>query len=392
MGLRVTALVIVIFASIATVCPALSQIITTPDIDTLCRSAVAETHRATIVYVDLSSIKKGNDEWGYTILKKLELAPRERLTVLGVDPSSFEVLEVFDSCYPTLSQSEIAQIREKRGLWDKLTLSDPESQQRDNLQTFDARLRNSLDRIAAQAVKFVSGKRRDVLGAIAVDKNRFTKRDAYYRMVIFTNGTVSDDFESGLDEAHIAEALVKKYPTSFSGAEVWIFGVTGDDRNTPLESKEKIFSTFFLSSGAHVQSFTLSLPKQTDKLYSALSIMNGSFEGGGIKGSVKLAFTTTNEGQANAWLAFIVGPTVLYVPIEANYSCGQGNCTLKGTTVENVPLQSTTPYFRKGDQLVLKGANNEKLDGTISSEAAEVFKGGSDNEVAKYKLEFSRQY
>jgi hypothetical protein len=391
MGRIATAFAIFSFVSIATICPARSQIITTPDIDSLCRSAAHKTHRAAIVYVDLSSIKKGNDEWGYTILKKLELAPRERLTVLGVDPSNFEVLEVFDSCFPTLSQSEITQIREKRGLWDKLTLSDPESQQRDNLQTFDARLRNALDRVAAAAVKFVPGKRRDILGAIAVDKNRFTKHDAYYRMIIFTNGTILDDFESGLDEGHIADALVKKYPTSFSGAEVWIFGVTGDDRNTPLESKEKMILTFFLSSGAHVQSFALSLPKQTDNVYSSLNIMNGSFEGGGIKGSVKLAFTTTNEQQTRAWLAFIVGPTVLYVPINGTYSCAQDNCTLKGTAVDNVPLQSTAPFFRKGDQLVLKGTGKEKLDGALSAEAAEVFKGGSDKEAVKYNLDFAKQ-
>jgi hypothetical protein len=391
MGRRATAFIIFLFASIGAIFPARSQIITIPDIDALCRSAPAKTHRTTIVYVDLASIKKGNDEWGYTILKKLELAPRERLTVLGVDPSSFEVLEVFDSCFPTLSQSEITRIREKRGLWDKLTLSDPESQQRDNLQTFDARLRNSLDRVAAEAVKFVPGKRRDILGAIAVDKNRFTKRDAYYRMIIFTNGTISDDFESGLDEGHIADALVKKYPTSFSGAEVWIFGVTGDDRNAPLESKEKTISTFFLSSGARVQSFALSLPKQTDNVYSSLNIMNGSFEGGGIKGSVKLAFAMTNEHQAKAWLAFIVGPTVLYVPIEGSYSCVQDNCTLKGAAVDNVPLQSTTPFFRKGDQLVLKGKGNERLDGTLSAEAAEIFKGGTDKEAVKYNLNFTKQ-
>ena len=176
MGRRVTAFNTFFFVRIAVIYPSRSQIITTPDVDSLCRSAVAETHRASIVYVDLSSIIKGNVEWGYSILKKLELAPRERLTVLGVDPSSFEVQEVFDSCYPTLSQSEIAQIREKRGLWDKLTLSDPESQQRDNLQTFDARLRNSLDRIAAASTQIcLRASDATYWVRIAVDKKSFHK-------------------------------------------------------------------------------------------------------------------------------------------------------------------------------------------------------------------------
>src|SRR5215831_12318838 len=109
-------------AVIAVVCATnvFAQILNPNDIEAICRSFKTETHRNTIVYVDLSSIKQGEDEWGYTILKKLELAPRERLTVLGVNPSSFEVLEVFDSCYPTFTQPEILQLRSTRSLWDKL--------------------------------------------------------------------------------------------------------------------------------------------------------------------------------------------------------------------------------------------------------------------------------
>lgn len=371
--------------------PALSQILTTPDIDNLCRSAPIVTYRTTIVYVDLSSIKKGNDEWGYTILKKLELGPRERLTVLGVDPTNFQVLEVFDSCYPTLSQAEMSQIREKRGVWEKLTMSDPESQQRDNLQTFDARLRNSLDKIIAEAAKYSPGKRRDVLGAIAVDKNRFTKREAYYRTILYTNGSIVDDFDVKLDEVHVADSLVKKYPTSFAGAEVWIFGATGDESGTTLESKQKTISHFFLSNGASVKSFALSLPKQGTSIYSGVSVLSGSFEGGGIKGSVKLAITTTNDQSAKAWLSFFVGTTVLYLPVDGNYSCSQAKCAFKGTALDNVPLLSSSPYFRKGDQINLAGNILEKMEGSLNADTSEIFNGGTPNDVAKYKLEFSKQ-
>jgi hypothetical protein len=391
MGQKCLALGTVLFFGITNALPARAQLLVIPDVDKLCQSAAAETHRNTIVYVDLSSIKKGVDEWGYTILRKLQLTPREHLTVLGVDPTSFEVLEVFDSCYPILSPNEITQIRNKRSWWEWLTRSDPETQQRDNLQTFDSRLRIALDRIEAQASKFVTGQRRNILGAIAVDKNRFTKRDAYYRMIIFTNGVVSDDILAGSDEWQIADALTKKYPTSFSGAEVWVFGATGGDSNAPLEAKEKIFSAFFLRNGAHVQSFALSLPQQTNRLYAALSVFNGTFEGGGIKGSVKLAFATTDEQAAKVWLAFIVGATVVYVPMEGSYSCSQGNCTLKGAALENVPVHSTDFFFRKGDQLILKGTTSDKLEGTLSAETGEVFEGGGPNELAKYKLEVSKQ-
>ena len=123
---------------------------------------------------------------------------------------------------------------------------DPETQQRDNVQTFDARLRNSLDKIIASSKKYTGGKRRNVLGAIAVDKNRFTNRDAVYRLIIFTNGTISDDLESAATDSQIAESLTKKYPTSFSGAEVSVYGVTGGDRGESLRIQGKNFLQLFL--------------------------------------------------------------------------------------------------------------------------------------------------
>ena len=370
-----------------------AQIINPSDIEAICRSAPdpSQTHRSTIVYVDLSSIKAGNDEWGYSILKKLELSPRERITILGVNPSNFEVLEVFASCYPALTQSEIERIRNERTLWDKLIKQDPESQQKDNLQTFDARLRNSLDRLVAASKRFSLGKRRDMLGAIAVDKNRLTDRSGFYRIIVYTNGNISDDFEAGANETQIVDLLTKKYPTSFLGAEVSVFGVTGDDRNETLESKERIYSSYFLNNWARVRSFTPSLPQQTNAAFSAMRTVDGTFDGGGIKGSVKLSYAVTNVKASNIWLTFVVGGNSLYVPIEADHSCGGDVCSIKGTVIENIPLLSATPYFRKGDKLNLSGKKGEKLVGSLTSETNEVFKPenrGETTEAVKYQLEF----
>ena len=368
-----------------------AQIINPHEIDSICRSAKPETHRNTIVYVDLSSLKAGEDEWGYTILKKLELAPRERITVLGVNPSTFEVLELFDLCYPTFTQSEISQIRKNRSLWDKLITQDPEVQQRENLQLFDARLRNSLDKVIAASKKFTVGKRRDILGAIAVDKNRFTDRNAVYRVIIFTNGTISDDFDAGANESQIVDSLTKKYSSSFSGAEVSVFGVTGGDRGEALESKQKIFNSFFLSNWARVRSFTPSLPQQTNSSFSAVRTATGAFEGGGVKGSARLSFSMANEKQTDSWLTFVVGPNSLYVPLEGDYSCNAENCKFEGRVLEQVPFLSSKPYFRKGDLVMLSGKKGEKLTGTLKSESKELFSldGNARSEEVKYQLEIA---
>lgn len=369
---------------------AFAQILNPNDIEAICRSFKTETHRTTIVYVDLSSIKQGEDEWGYTILKKLELGPRERLTVLGVNPNTFEVIEVFDLCYPTFTQPEILQIRGNRSLWDKLIAHDPETQQRDNVQTFDARLRNSLDKIVAASKKYTSGKRRNALGAIAVDKNRFTNWDAIYRLIIFTNGTISDDLESAATDSQVAEFLTKKYSTSFSGAEVSVYGVTGGDRGDSLESKGRIFSSFFLSNWARVRSFSSSLPQQTNNLFTAMKTRSGTFDGGGVKGAAKLSFSTADGKAKNIWLTFTRGPNSFYVPLEGDYLCAGEACTFKGRVISPIPLLSPNPYFREGDQLELR-KNEDKLVGTLKSESKEIFKGDAGTpkpDEVRYQFEF----
>jgi hypothetical protein len=323
--------------------------------------------------------------------EKLELAPREIIGVFGVNPSTFEVLEVFDSCYPTLTQSEITQIRNNRTLWDKLITQDPETQQRDNLQTFDARLRNSLDKVVAASKTYVPGKRRDILGAIAVDKNRLTDSDGVYRIIIFTNGAISDDFEAGASESQIVDLLTKKYPTAFSGTEISVFGVTGGDHGQALESKERVFASFFLSNWARVRSFTPSLPQQTNGAFTSLKTRKGVFEGGGVKGSVKLSFSTTSGKAADIWLAFVLGGSSLYVPVDGDYSCSMDTCVLNGHVIEQIPLLSSTPYFRKGDLVSLIGKKDEKFVGTLTSESKEVFRpenGSPKSEEVKYQMEF----
>jgi hypothetical protein len=150
---------------------------------------------------------------------------------------------------------------------------DPADQQRENLQTFDARLRNSLDRIINEASKYEPGKRRNILGAIAFDKNRFSERNALYRVIIYTDGVLVDaGVEATVPELQQVKALTEKYPASFSAADVSVFGLaSSNEKDTSLEAKERIFSAFFLNSWSHLKSFSSSLPQQTSGLVPAVS-------------------------------------------------------------------------------------------------------------------------
>jgi hypothetical protein len=368
------------------------QIITTSNIEQLCASAPVLTYRKTVIYVDLAAIRNARIEWGLTILNRLELAPRERLTIVAVNPSTFEGIEVFESCFPALTVSEVEGARKSRGIWDKLVSPDPVDQQRENLQTFDARLRNALDKIIAESKSYRAGERQNILGAIAFDKNRYLDQTAFYRMIIYTDGTIKDPAadRTATGGKVPTEALAERYPASFSGAEVAVFGIDGNVDDELLQRKEQSFSAFFLGNWAHLESFAPSLPQQEHYLYPAALRMDGSFEGGGTQGSTKLALFTTKQGNiAEGWLSFDVARNTIYMPFQGEYSCVDGKCRLNATCAQSVPPQSLTPYFRKGDKIVLDGKVGGTLEGSLQADSREVFKGG--NQSVSYTLKFSSQ-
>jgi hypothetical protein len=105
---------LVIALSLAGVQATQAQILNNSNIDDMFRTAAVSSRR-TIIYVDLASVKPAEPEWGLTILNKLELGPREQLSLLAVNPDNYEIIEVFDGCYPTFSATEIQEIRKSRG-------------------------------------------------------------------------------------------------------------------------------------------------------------------------------------------------------------------------------------------------------------------------------------
>ncbi|WP_156526654.1 hypothetical protein [Bradyrhizobium sp.] len=366
-----------------------AQILNQSNIEQICKSSSA-THRRTLVYVDLSSIIKGRTEWGLTLINRLELGAREPLTILSVNPNTFETVQAFDLCYPTLTKSEIESARAGRGQWARLVSSDPEDQQRENLQTFDARLKNALDKILGEATKFQAGARKNILGALAFDKNRFSDRSAFYRIIVFSDAVLVDpDIEKSTDVAKYVSALNIKYPATFYGADVSLFGVSeGSDSHLNLQTREKIFDAYLLASWGQLKSFSSSLPAQRNDPYSAVTRLEGSFEGGSSQGAARIAYSTPNSSQATGWVTFVIGRSQLYLPFEGALECDGDQCKLSASASESVPPLAQSPYFRKGDRISLQGKRDARLEGSLTTEAKEVFKDG--NQEAKYTLKFQK--
>jgi hypothetical protein len=86
-------------------------------------------------------------------------------------------------------------------------------------------------------------------------------------------------------------------------------------------------------------------------------------------------------------VSFSVGKTLLYVPFDADIRCDGEVCKMTATCIEPVPLLSQTPYFRKGDRLLLQGKAGG-LEGALGAESHELFKDGTQE--VKYGFKFQK--
>jgi hypothetical protein len=293
-------------------------------------------------------------------------------------------------CLPTLTKSEIEYARSGRNQWDKLTSADPEEQQRENLQTFDARLRNALNKVLADAGKFQPSKRKNILAALAFDKNRFSDRSSFYRIIVYTDAVVTDpDLEISADLSKYVASLNSKYPATFYGADVAIFGVSEtNDSQFSLQNRERIFEAYLLANWAYLKSFSPSLPAQRNDPYSAVTRLEGTFEGGNSQGAARISYSAPTTAQTIGWVTFVIGRNQLYLPFEGSLECEGEQCKLSGSASESVPPLAQSPYFRKGDRIILQGKKDTRFEGSLTSEAKEVFKDG--NQEARYTLKFQK--
>lgn len=369
--------------------PALAQIVVTADLEEVCAQPPV-THRRTVAYVDLTAIDPDELEWGLTILNRLELAPREWLTVLAVNAIDYSVREVFSLCYPVLTEAEIEALEAERSFLDGLFAFDPEQQQRENLEMFDSRLRLAMDNIREQAIALDrSAPRRNIIGALAFDKNRFDDKRSTTRAVIFTDGRV---VEEGVDPtrpaAGAAAALAAKYPANFGGADILMFGITAEGATAGAEAMRGLFEGYFLANWGLLRSFSFALPEQADTPLLEPDRFVGTFDGGGVSGEAILAFTRDAEGRlAAGWLTFATAKGPLNVPIEGDFQCKDDACGLTGHVTHDVPPGAEEPFFRKGDKVALKGTA-AGLKGTLEAAVPETFVGIGETVV--YKVAVSR--
>jgi hypothetical protein len=189
------------------------------------------------------------------------------------------------------------------------------------------------------ATKRRLGKRKNILGALAFDKNRFSDRSAFYRIIVYSDAILADpDVENTTDAAKLVVSLNSKYPATFYGADVSIFGVseTGDSQLN-LQTRERVFDADFLASWAHLKAFSSSLPAQRSDPYARVVRLEGTFEDGNSQGAARIFYSAPNAAQTVGWVTFVIGRTQLYLPFEGSLDCEGEQCKLLANASESFP-------------------------------------------------------
>lgn len=360
------------------------QIVVSAKIEDTCRSLGQVTTRKTIAYIDLASIRADDNDWGLTLLNKLNLAPREVLIVLAVNPFDLTVREVFNLCWPKYTDDELKTAKQNMSVWAWLVSPDPYDQQKENLETFDNRLRQALEYVRTSQLKKEDEQgKKNFLAAISLDKDRFNDPKEYRRIIVYSDAALDDPLVKLNDPAQAVASLSKNYPINFKYSEISVFGVRADNALT-TDVMEKVFRGYFVTGAGYLESFSFALPEQSNSLSSQVAHYEGDYSGGGAAGAAELVFAVVdNKTLVNAWVRFSAPQGALYIPIDGEYGCDSSGCNITATILTSIPEFGDRPFFRKGDRVQLKGTA-DGWSGELQSLSHEVFEGLKDE--VKYQI------
>lgn len=259
------------------------------------------------------------------------MAPRERLSIVGVNPKSGAVNKVFSGCLPGFSADELAG-RAASGsdsALDKYMGSDLASEAREYGENF-----SKFALIAALSVKPAPKAQQDQSGAglLRLIKLLASQPGETPRRIFLYTDPSRDlrQLPEGYEEARKAAfALARSNPVSMGLAEVHVVPAGRDVTAT----QTAFMDALFLGSGADLRS---AAPFSADKLLPAAQ-KNYAFSGqmpvgDGVSVPVDIYLRVTRDGSlVNSWVSYTGGAGLWSTPLSGDFNCiDEGECTLKG--------------------------------------------------------------
>lgn len=265
--------------------------------------------------------------------------------------------------------------------FDKLINFNTAEQNKENLEIFDVKVRNTLSKILDKKIDSDGSNSRNLFEAISLDKNRFRDSSKKIRIIIFSE--LEDRFTDSLElDDGLAGLIDKKYqnyPISLHGGTVSIFGVSPEIAER-MNAVKLGFEYYMQRSGGRLDSLSQTLAPQPVSQTTRYFGFNGKFKAADATGGVKLDIYTNDTGEiTDGNIVMMASNEQYWIPIALSGSCQTDQCQGNGTIEQTVPLLAESPFFRKGDIFEFTYQDRQGA-GSISPVTDETFE-NLDNDV-----------
>lgn len=327
--------------------------------------------RRTLIYFDQSIVSTNDADWFRDIQEKITFLPAERVSYRMISRNDSRVQEIWNTCHPSLSQSDLEEARANDSVFRRgidRQLDDARSAFNDfqNSSLAYALADNPQDTIPHYGNNDFP--RKSLVEALYYDSSQYRLEGMTTRVIFFSDLVENSDLAEPdqLTDQETSYALARdaaeRFPVDFHNAEFFVYGVGYTHNNSSLDRNLSDFWAMWLNkSNAQLSSFgrQLNLPEHGTTLDSA-SYRGAVEQDNGTQIAARLRLQVTGSGElSNSWL----GVRDMRYPLEGERVCTGGNCTVRATISF---ADEADNFLREGDVLLLEGADT--LTGSIGSE------------------------
>lgn len=323
-----------------------------------------DKQRSTLIYLDVSDTSQ--KEFATDLLKEIDnnFLAHERIKVFTINPEEVTIKEVFSSCVPKLSLSEIKKIKAE-GSMKYLLGGNPIETAKEDYSFFMAELKGILAKIYKSSLDDVSKK--ELVEMLYSESATFNDK-SMQRVIFYSNMVQNSDFlnTATIFNNQVTKDLLKEYQVDFNNAEFYIY--TGKKQFTIKKHNAlmNFWKKYVEQNNGTVVYFNDNLKLDKFK-YQVAKKYEGTLEIDGDSYESKIYLNYSENSKAvNSWL---IVNEIASIPVKGTVKLVSGK-PFEAKLKTNVVDRSNHQLFIGGEtiQLKIKGSKlvgEVKMDNTV---------------------------
>ncbi len=297
--------------------------------------------RNTLIYVDLSSAN--NNHFPSKLIKALRgsFLPHERVKVYFINPQTSEINEVFNSCVPKLSQSEILKIKKEGGLY--LFGGNPIEDANEDLMFFYSSLKN----VFKKALKnHIESDEKPLVEIFYNEEDKFS--NPLNRVIIYSD-MIQNSKEISL-KAVLENDLdkIKEYRVNYNYSNIYVLLNKKVLKGSDFLKLRRFWHCYYEDNKANLKNFNTTLNFYKLKGYYIKKYEGNMKYSDGSEFKIKLLIAYDGKGNViNGW--FIINE-IDSVPVKGKVFIKKGKIAKVKLTVYNL---CKSHYLINGEKINL---------------------------------------